>query len=352
MELIKLDKTNQSQVSEFVKLRRNHNRFNYPLLASPEEEYFKLHLSATERPTHYFVYYLVKEKDDIIGYLSLLYHKLRDTHMIGLDYFVDEDFQSIDTYRFLLKEIEPQILDHITVIGAGNIIPSGSTDKFGELTVLGDISQYLVYTERINVSALNSFHALDIKEKVEQFTTELHDKKFEFLVVENGQFHSESKLNYDKFLTAVVSIWNDMPIEDADWSDEVISPEIHKAIFQNIKELGGSHCSIILIHKETGDIAGYTDIYYYPTQPEIIHQGDTGVISTFRGNGFGRMLKYKMLLYILQREEYKNAIYWVTGNANSNKHMLAINDELGYKHTYSELWYDIPRQEFRKLLSE
>ena len=58
-----------------------------------------------------------------------------------------------------------------------------------------------------------------------------------------------------------------------------------------------------------------------------------------------------MLNKILNDDRLKNAKIWVTGNANSNKHMLSINDELNYIHDYTEYYYELSIEKFDTYLS-
>jgi GNAT superfamily N-acetyltransferase len=82
-------------------------------------------------------------------------------------------------------------------------------------------------------------------------------------------------------------------------------------------------------HVETGDLAGYTMVFWNPREPEILGQADTGVFPQYRGRGLGRWLKAATIEKVLRDRPQVKRIR--TENANSNAPMLKINQELGFK---------------------
>ncbi len=82
-------------------------------------------------------------------------------------------------------------------------------------------------------------------------------------------------------------------------------------------------------HEASGDYAGLTALNVDPYQPEAVGQGDTGVLPEYRGLGLGRLLKAAMLEKVVR--ELPEARYIRTGNDATNKPMLKINEEMGFK---------------------
>ena len=82
------------------------------------------------------------------------------------------------------------------------------------------------------------------------------------------------------------------------------------------------------VHEETGEVAGFTETGV-GRAPERAHQQDTAVVPAHRGHGLGLWVKSEMLLRL--RSERPEVVEIITGNATSNRHMLAINDRLGFR---------------------
>ena len=78
----------------------------------------------------------------------------------------------------------------------------------------------------------------------------------------------------------------------------------------------------------TGELAGMTQLGVDPLRPDCGFQEMTVVAQRHRGHRLGLLIKVAMLDLLARHEPLLEGIY--TGNADSNQHMLAINDELGF----------------------
>jgi RimJ/RimL family protein N-acetyltransferase len=79
----------------------------------------------------------------------------------------------------------------------------------------------------------------------------------------------------------------------------------------------------------TGELAGYTALFFPKHRPWQAQQGDTGVDPAHRNKGLGRWLKAANLLRLL--DERPEAQVVDTDNADSNEPMLNINMALGFR---------------------
>ena len=85
---------------------------------------------------------------------------------------------------------------------------------------------------------------------------------------------------------------------------------------------------VMVTEEKNGDLSGLTEILYNENRPYIVYQELTGVRSKYRGRGLGKWLKTKMIEYIITA--YPDAKIISTGNADSNKPMMSINERLGF----------------------
>jgi hypothetical protein len=78
-----------------------------------------------------------------------------------------------------------------------------------------------------------------------------------------------------------------------------------------------------------GAAAGFTELQVNRHRPTIGFQGDTVVVAAHRGHRLGRWLKAANLLQVLDAHPGLRTV--TTDNADSNEHMLAINEAMGYR---------------------
>jgi RimJ/RimL family protein N-acetyltransferase len=79
----------------------------------------------------------------------------------------------------------------------------------------------------------------------------------------------------------------------------------------------------------TGELVALTDLEVDPQAPDWGFQGLTVVARAHRGHRLGLRVKVAMLELLADHEPGLERI--VTGNADVNEHMIAINTELGYQ---------------------
>lgn len=120
----------------------------------------------------------------------------------------------------------------------------------------------------------------------------------------------------------------DIPLGDMDWEPEVWDAARYRAKEAAAAARGRIRLATAAVDDRTGRAVGYTDIGVNASQPEVGYQWDTIVDPDHRGHGLGLVIKSHNLRLLRERLP---ATRWVnTWNAESNAHMVAVNDALGF----------------------
>ena len=92
---------------------------------------------------------------------------------------------------------------------------------------------------------------------------------------------------------------------------------------------GARQYSVAARHDATGALAALTQVAVDPAAPEWAHQAITAVTREHRGHRLGLLTKIAMEEWLTVAEPRVERI--LTGNAAINKHMIAVNETLGYE---------------------
>jgi RimJ/RimL family protein N-acetyltransferase len=107
---------------------------------------------------------------------------------------------------------------------------------------------------------------------------------------------------------------------DADWI---------RANDERSAERGAHRYSVAVKCDKTGELAGLTQTSVEQHVPDWAHQLITAVTRAHRGHRLGLLIKLAMMDLLAATEPGLRHV--TTGNAQSNEHMVAINDEIGYR---------------------
>lgn len=144
------------------------------------------------------------------------------------------------------------------------------------------------------------------------------------LVTWTGRAPEEMLAGLGKLYEAMADAPHSEGSEPAVWDTERVREAEAVARSFDIREY-----SVVARHDGTGDLAGLTQVGVDPEVPEWGFQELTAVIRAHRGHRLGLTVKSAMLDLLLPAEP---AVRWiVTDNAESNKHMIAANEALGYE---------------------
>ncbi|UMG92365.1 GNAT family N-acetyltransferase [Nocardioides sp. TF02-7] len=136
-------------------------------------------------------------------------------------------------------------------------------------------------------------------------------------------------------LAEMASAINDAPTDDLDIEDEVFSAErmrSYEAACAFRRERG---YRVVARHLPTGQLAGQTVVVVQSEHPTRGDQHDTSVVRAHRGHRLGLLLKVELLRWLAEAEPQLEEID--TFNAESNDHMIGVNELLGYRVMGREL---------------
>ena len=145
---------------------------------------------------------------------------------------------------------------------------------------------------------------------------------------------------WDSYLPIMSEVLNTMPFEEMDHGEIKLTPDVLREWYKQADELGNSHHTF-MTREPDGQISGMTDVFWSPHRPTFVSQAFTGVHPDFRGRGIGRWVKAEMLVWL--RDRYEGLEWVVTDNAGSNKWMLDINEQLGFRQYRPTSTYQISR---------
>jgi GNAT superfamily N-acetyltransferase len=133
-------------------------------------------------------------------------------------------------------------------------------------------------------------------------------------------------------LTATI---NDAPLDDLDIEDEVFPAERIQDYEDATVKSGQRLYRVVARHRVTGELAGHTIVVVDSERPELAHQHDTSVSRDHRGHRLGLLLKADLMRWLSVAEPQVASID--TWNAESNDHMIRVNERLGYRALGREL---------------
>jgi GNAT superfamily N-acetyltransferase len=124
-------------------------------------------------------------------------------------------------------------------------------------------------------------------------------------------------------------------LEAQRWDAERVRATERRALSQGLR-----HYSVAAKDERTGELAGLTELSVDPAHPGWGHQELTVVARAHRGHRLGLLLKVAMLELLAEREPQLEAIE--TYNAETNAHMVGINEMLGYRVTGRLAFWQMP----------
>lgn len=160
------------------------------------------------------------------------------------------------------------------------------------------------------------------RERAEEAQRE-HANDYELLKVEGAM---------PEDLVAPISVlWadiNDAPRDDLVFEDEVFPVDRIRG-YERAQMQTNRLYHLIARHRHTGEFGGHTVIAVEVDRPTRASQHDTTVARAHRGHRLGLILKSRMMEWLAEAEP--QLVEVDTYNAESNTHMIEVNEALGYR---------------------
>ena len=281
------------------------------------------------------------ENDNAIGYgLASWSIKYDNLDKAILRIFVKKEERRKGLGTQIISQLIENTPDQITVISMGTVTTTDDGLKYLKSLKLEKCYEEIFQYVDLEKTDTNKIRKITSEQR-EKATKLGYDNKF----IEGLDFASQ--LDYPKYIQLVERIWNDMPLEDLHQEKLVMDQERYENYIKHMIGFGGRLLTVVLVHKETNEPIGYTNIFLNDHQPLVVQQEDTGVLHEHRGKGLGYVLKMIMFEKILDETKAK---YWSTGNAVSNQHMIRINTELNHEKFANFLVFEFKKEEWSELL--
>ncbi len=160
---------------------------------------------------------------------------------------------------------------------------------------------------------------------------------------ELGVFDGEYPEGELKALCELFEVMNDAPQGELEVNDERLTPKKLRQNLEHEKVLGIKRCLIFARDRASGRYAGYTEVEWLQSRPQVMVQNGTAVHEDFRGHGLGAWLKAAMIERILR--DHPQADQVRTSNAESNAPVVKINVALGFKLFLRRIVWQVDVQE-------
>ena len=303
----------------------------------PYEKFKKQILNHSESVT--VKRWVIREDELITAYIILYFQKEGENkHVTEGDIFVLPELRRKGIGTFLLKKMyEEATKENCTMIDFSEFSTCSSGSEF-----LKEIGAKLGCTEHINQLKIADIDMKLMDEWIAKANERAEDYELEFW---QNEIPEE---RMDSFLKLYNDFWNSVPLDDLEYEYEELSAErMRNGIKATVKK-GWQIRTITAIHKPTQTPAGFTQTIFTGFNNEMLNQDDTGVAKEHRNKGLGRLLKAAMIKKI--KEEMPSIKMIRSENAASNKPMLNINYQMGFKPYYSESYWQIKTDKLKEYL--
>jgi RimJ/RimL family protein N-acetyltransferase/GNAT superfamily N-acetyltransferase len=250
------------------------------------------------------------------GFYVLTLPERENTHLAYLDPVVGLPYRRQGTGTALVRHAAERAQEGGRVVLAAEATLGSPGDAFSR--ALGARAGLPEASRVLHVRAIPDGHLARLRARAQAAARGYSLLSFEGPVPEE----------YIEHVAALNQDGEDAP-RDAGHEVQRWDPARLRAVQQRTAGQGLRHYSMAARDDRTGELVAITELHVDPQTADWGHQELTVVARAHRGHRLGLLVKAAMLELLAAREPRLERI--VTGNADSNGHMIAINTELGYQ---------------------
>ncbi|WP_158630372.1 GNAT family N-acetyltransferase [Glycomyces terrestris] len=262
----------------------------------------------------------------VLGYLGLHLSDRDNTHLANFEIGVRPESRRHGVGSALLRHAEERAAEEgRTTISTWLAVPHEDSPD-----VRGDGGPFLIdkgYKRSLEAAVRVCELATVLDEDLDRLWEESWAKAEGF---ELAVFHGEPPAHLiDGVAYLHARMYTDMPLGDWDLQEGRITADTVRLWERQRLLRGVLNIQSAVVHKESGEVAGLTEIHVRAGDERHCLQGDTIVDPRFRGHRLGTILKIANQRRLQSMRPWMRYVW--TGNAESNTHMIAINEAVGYR---------------------
>nr|BFF22402.1 GNAT family N-acetyltransferase [Glycomyces mayteni] len=263
---------------------------------------------------------------EVLGYLTLVLSDRDNTHLANFSAGVRPGSRRRGIGSALLRHAEERAAaDGRTTVSTWLAVPHESAPD-----VRGDGGPFLIdngYKRSLEAAVrMCDLDAVD-EDELDRVWDAAWAKADGFELVSFHGVPPEHVIEGMAYLNA--RMYTDMPLGDWDLQEGRITADTLRLWERQRLQKGQLNLQTAVVHRESGEVAGFTEIQVTAGNERDCHQGNTIVDPRFRGHRLGTILKIANQRRLRSMRPWMRRVW--TGNAESNSQMISINEAVGYR---------------------
>jgi GNAT superfamily N-acetyltransferase len=255
------------------------------------------------------------ESGALVGYAELDWPTWDNTELNWYDLLVHPDSDHATVADALLEAAEPLVREAGRSKRMGGAWVGSARERYWRsrgFEAASRSAQRRLYPDKLDWPALDALHARSLE------ASQDYD-----VIALPAPTPDEYMQRYLDLHLAM----NDAPLDDLEIEDEVWTIERHRRHEEALTKRKLRTLTLAAIRRSDGVLGGHTVVVIELDRPDLGFQEDTAVIAAHRGHRLGMRLKIEMLELLRDTEPQIRQID--TWNAESNSHMISVNDAIG-----------------------